>query len=283
MEEHIKLSVIIPTIGRVKELDELLESLLNSKFSNFEIIIVDQNQQDILSTVINKYNDRMLIRHHRVNFKGLSKAKNYGVSIARGEFISFPDDDCKIFLDTYDNAFDVLEKSRADMVFGKCVDEKEKDSVLNFQKQQYLLNPQNMLGGFVEATVVCKKTVFQEFVFDENMGAGTFFGAEEGYDWLYRVLTQSATIAVYSPEIKFYHPQVILSKGDEASLKRVFSYSCGTAYLCMKHKFYGRYYKRLGMTIVASFLYFFRDKGVSVYYKTEALGLMVGKIFARKL
>ncbi len=45
-----------------------------------------------------------------------------------------------------------------------------------------------MLGGFVEATVVCKRDVFMNFEFDENMGAGTFFGAEEGFDWLYRIL-----------------------------------------------------------------------------------------------
>jgi len=75
-----------------------------------------------------------------------------------------------------------------------------------------------MLGGFVEATVVCRRNIFDKFQFDENMGAGTFFGAEEGFDWMYRILTQSSIKAYFSPEILFYHPKVILAKGDYSSL-----------------------------------------------------------------
>ena len=187
-----------------------------------------------------------------------------------------------MFPDTFAKAFQLLENEKCDMVFGKCIDEKGNDSVLNFQKEKYTLTKENMLGGFVEATVVCKKEIFDNFKFDENMGAGTFFGAEEGFDWLYRILTESSTKAVFSPEIKFYHPQVILSKGDLSALNRVFKYRCGTAYLCHKHHFAGKYYKRLIMAYVASKLYYFTDKDKAKYYKTEFLALQLGKIFAEK-
>lgn len=136
--------------------------------------------------------------------KACLKRKNYGAKVAKGKFISFPDDDCKIFLDTYQKAFKLLDEKKSDMVFGKCIDAEGNDSVLNFKKYEYHLHPSNMLGGFVEATVVCKKEVFDDYKFDENMGAGEFFGAEEGFDWLYRILTSSSYTAFYSPEIKFY-------------------------------------------------------------------------------
>lgn len=283
-QEHITLSILVPTIGRTAELDMLLDSIQKAMLHlPYEIIIIDQNPAEFLDEVLSKYQHVLPISHHLVAFKGLSKAKNYGVKVSKGDFICFPDDDCKVFPDTFAKAFQLLENEKCDMVFGKCIDEKGNDSVLNFQKEKYTLTKENMLGGFVEATVVCKKEIFDSFKFDENMGAGTFFGAEEGFDWLYRILTQTDAKAVFSPEIKFYHPQVILSKGDLSALQRVFKYRCGTAYLCQKHGFVGQYYKRLLLSYGAFLSFYFLDREKSIYYQTEYHALRLGKIFAGKI
>lgn len=283
-QEHIKLSILVPTIGRKHELAMLLQSILDAALRfNYEIVIVDQNPVGFLKEVLDQYQNQLPIIHHLVSFKGLSKAKNYGVKVSKGEFICFPDDDCKVFHDTFAKAFQLLDNENCDMVFGKCIDDKGVDSVLNFRKQQYTLNSKNMLGGFVEATVVCARGIFEKFEFDENMGAGTFFGAEEGFDWLYRILTKTDAKAVFSPEIKFYHPQVILSKGDLSALQRVFKYRCGTAYLCQKHGFVGQYYKRLLLSYGAFLSFYFLDREKSIYYHTEYHALRLGKIFAGKI
>ena len=279
----MKLSIIIPTINRTIELQALLYSIERYVLNiEYEVIIIDQNPSGFLDSIITEFNEKLNLKHHVVLFKGLSKAKNYGAKEAVGEYLSFPDDDCTIYENTYKTAFEILQREDCDMVFGKCVDEKGANSVVNFKNYEYFLCTKNMLGGFVEATVVRKKEIFDNFKFDENMGAGTFFGAEEGFDWLYRILTESSTKAVFSPEIKFYHPQVILSKGDLSALNRVFKYRCGTAYLCHKHHFAGKYYKRLIMAYAASKLYCFTDKEKAKYYKTEFLALQLGKIFAEK-
>lgn len=281
INENPILSIIVPTIGRIKELDELLLSLSNCKISvGYEILIVDQNKDIILDDILAKYT-ALPLKHHKVNFSGLSKAKNYGVTLASGDYVSFPDDDCKIFENTYNLAFEILEKNNADMVFGKCIDEQGKDSVLNFRKDEYTLNKDNMVGGFVEATVVCKKSIFEAFQYDENMGAGTFFGSGEGFDWMYRILTQSTFKAYYSPEILFYHPQVILEKGNLASLNRTFKYSCGTGYLCRKHNFLKKYHKRLILVKLANFGFYFFNKEKYNYYSAELYGLKTGYLFSK--
>ena len=102
--------------------------------------------------------------------------------MAKGKYISFPDDDCKVFLETYEKVFKLLDEKKYDMVFGKCVDVEDNDSVLNFKKYEYQLNSSNMLSGFVEATVVCKRQVFDDLLIDENMDAGEFFRAGEGFE-----------------------------------------------------------------------------------------------------
>ncbi|WHF53048.1 glycosyltransferase [Chryseobacterium gotjawalense] len=282
-EKPIKLSIIIPTIGRKKELQLLLNSIVKASLPfSFEVVIIDQNPAGFLEELVLSFAGVLPVQHHVVDFKGLSKAKNYGVLHSSGQYVSFPDDDCIVFKNTYPAAFAVLEKTAAALVFGKCIDDHGKDSVLNFQKKPSFLSPKTMAGGFVEATVIADREVLLHFTFDENMGAGTFFGAEEGFDWLYRILTESDYTAYYTPEIHFYHPQVILSKGDLASLNRVFQYRCGTAYLCVKHGLHYKFYKRLIMAQMACYIYFFTNRSNADYYKIEVLALKIGKICSKK-
>jgi glycosyltransferase involved in cell wall biosynthesis len=281
--KNIVLSIIIPTIGRKSELLDLFKSLVTSiENISYEIIIIDQNPKGFLDDILNEYRDALNISHHNVDFKGLSKAKNYGAKLAKGLYLSFPDDDCKIFPDTYSKALETVESKKVDIVFGRCIDSNGNDSVLSFKKEPYILNKNNMLGGFVEATGIINKSVFKQgFLFDENMGAGCFHGAEEGYDWLYRILTKSKLKAIYNPEILFYHPQVLLDKGSQQALKRVFTYSCGTGYLCKKHKFYSRYFKRLALVIGSIPVYLVFNRRKMRYYFVEFLGLLSGYILAK--
>lgn len=277
------MSLIISTIGRQKELDELLNSIvINLIGFSYEVIVIDQNPKGFIDEIIEKYKSHMIITHCNVDFKGLSKAKNFGAKIAHGDFLSFPDDDCKIFSDTYSKALNNIISKKVDIVFGRCVDSEGKDSVLRFKKTPYILNKDNMLGGFVEATGIINKRVFEQgFFFDENMGAGCFHGAEEGYDWLYRILTGSSIKAFYSTEIIFYHPQVLLDKGSIQALKRVFTYSCGTGYLCKKHKFYYRYFKRLALVFASLPIYILINRKKGRYYFVEFLGLLSGFTLAK--
>jgi glycosyltransferase involved in cell wall biosynthesis len=281
-KSKVKLSIIIPTIGRIVELSELLKSLeMAIQNLTYEIIIVDQNQLGYLDDCLKKFNDNLNIIHHNVSFRGLSKAKNFGVKIAQGNFLTFPDDDCKVFPNSYSKALQLIDCQGIDVVFGRCVDSKGVDSVLKFKNAPYLLNESNMLGGFVEATGVISKRVFEHgFLFDENMGAGCFHGAQEGYDWLYRILSTSNLKAFYTPDVIFYHPQVLMDKGSLQSLKRVFTYSCGTAYLCKKHHFYFKLIIRLTLVMLSLPVYLIFNRKNARYYFAELLGLLSGLVIS---
>ncbi|KFF29387.1 hypothetical protein IQ37_06200 [Chryseobacterium piperi] len=281
----MKLSIIIPTLGRRAEVEKLLQSIADANIAcAFEIIIVDQNTEALIDDIVAMAMSWLPIRHYKVGFKGLSKAKNFGFRKAAGVYISFPDDDCLIYKNTYAKAIELIRAQDLDIIFGKCLDEKGNDSVLQFKKKAYYLNKNNMAGGFVEATTICKADILRTYEFDENMGVGTFFGAEEGFDWLYRILSdkKAPKKVLFSPDVEFYHPQVILSKGDLASLNRVFKYRCGTAYLCVKHHLHMKYYKRILISIFGYILYKLVDKKSSDFYAVEFSALLMGKRFAKK-
>jgi glycosyltransferase involved in cell wall biosynthesis len=276
----MQLSIIISTINREKELEALLASIeKHVKNVTFEVIIIDQNPPGFLDDVILKFKENLKISHHLVAFRGLSKAKNYGAKIAKGEYFTFPDDDCMLLSNTYFDALEILQSQSFDIVFGRCIDSKGQDSVMKFKKESTKLNTNNMFGGFVEATGVIHKSVFDKgFYFDEKMGVGCFHGAEEGYDWLYRILTSIKSEVFYSTKIIFLHPQVLIDKGSKFSLKRVFTYSCGKAYLCKKHKFYAMYIKRLVLVSMSIPLYLLINPKKAKYYISELLGLISGFI-----
>jgi glycosyltransferase involved in cell wall biosynthesis len=86
------ISLIVATLNRVTELERLLDSLEEQTYRDFEVLIVDQNPDERLAPLL-ALHPSLGIRHLRSE-RGLSRARNAGLRIARGEIIAIPDDDC---------------------------------------------------------------------------------------------------------------------------------------------------------------------------------------------
>ena len=92
------ISVITPTYNRVEYLGNSIESVLSQTYSDFELIIVDDNPiqseaRKKTEEVIRKYSDsRIRYIKNPMNLGGAA-ARNRGIDEARGEYIAFLDDD----------------------------------------------------------------------------------------------------------------------------------------------------------------------------------------------
>ncbi len=86
------ISLIVSTLGRTDELERFLATLDTQVFRDFEVILVDQNPDDRLKPLLARH-CRLPIQHLR-SAKGLSRGRNVGLAVARGEIVSIPDDDC---------------------------------------------------------------------------------------------------------------------------------------------------------------------------------------------
>lgn len=87
-----KCSVVIPSHGRALYLQRVVDGLANQTMTDFEVILIDNNQHAQLGALNpGRLLERLQVVHEpRV---GLSRAKNRGVAHARGEFVAFLDDD----------------------------------------------------------------------------------------------------------------------------------------------------------------------------------------------
>ncbi|HEX8278702.1 MAG TPA: glycosyltransferase, partial [Segetibacter sp.] len=77
------ISAIVATLNRKDQLFALFNSLLHNSNVNLELIIVDQNDGNFLHDVIVDYQDKLDIKHVKFKHKHLSKARNFGVSLAK--------------------------------------------------------------------------------------------------------------------------------------------------------------------------------------------------------
>lgn len=89
-----RFSLIIPTVGRTVELQKMLESVANQRSVNCEIIIVDQNDDTRVASLLSGLPADIQVLHLRLEAKNPSMARNVGLERALGEIIAFPDDDC---------------------------------------------------------------------------------------------------------------------------------------------------------------------------------------------
>jgi glycosyltransferase involved in cell wall biosynthesis len=86
-------SVVLPTYNRLSSLRQALESVLRQDFSDFEVIVVDDGSTDGTGAYLTSLADPRLRTCGQTN-AGPAAARNHGVSMARGEFLAFTDDDC---------------------------------------------------------------------------------------------------------------------------------------------------------------------------------------------
>ena len=89
----MKYSIIVPVFNRPDEVDELLSSLLNQTFTDFEVLIVEDGSQKPCDEVCNKYADRLDLHYFMKPNSGPGQSRNYGAEHAKGEYLLILDSD----------------------------------------------------------------------------------------------------------------------------------------------------------------------------------------------
>lgn len=90
----MRFSVIVPIYNVEKYLNKCIDSIMNQTYNDFELILVDDGSPDNCLSICNHYadTDNRIKVIHQEN-KGVSIARQNGVSIAKGEYLAFIDSD----------------------------------------------------------------------------------------------------------------------------------------------------------------------------------------------
>lgn len=88
------ISIIVPVYNVSAYLEQCINSILNQKYYNYEVILVDDGSTDKSGIICDRYAEKYnCIRVIHKQNGGLSDARNHGLDIARGSYICFIDSD----------------------------------------------------------------------------------------------------------------------------------------------------------------------------------------------
>lgn len=96
-------SIVIPTYNSEKYISKCLDSILSQSFSNYEIIIIDDDSRDDTKKIISNYknkNYKKIIFFQFKKNKGPGEARNKGIKEAKGKYILFVDSDDSLIEDS---------------------------------------------------------------------------------------------------------------------------------------------------------------------------------------
>lgn len=119
-------SIIIPTYKGEDSLPIALQSIVKQSYSNIEVIVSDDNgkgdeSQIKTEKVINEFKNKLNITYLVNEHVNGSHARNEGLKVAKGEYVSLLDDDDFYLQDYVKDAVDTFENNDTDLVFFNVV------------------------------------------------------------------------------------------------------------------------------------------------------------------
>lgn len=106
------ISIIVPIYNVEQYLNKCVDSIIHQSYSKLEIILVDDGSPDKCGEICNEYaakDNRVKVVHKKNG--GLSDARNAGIELAKGEWITFVDSDDYISVDYVETLYGLVAKN----------------------------------------------------------------------------------------------------------------------------------------------------------------------------
>ncbi len=206
MNSHIEkglVSVIVPTHNRSAMLRRAIESIRRQDYSRLEIIVVADNCTDDTRDVVAGFDDSRIIYLPVVKSVGGAQARNFGLDIAKGEYITFLDDDDEWYEHKLTMQMQLLDASSNAAMVSCNFDlyDGERDTPLAFSETVTLddLLYENACGSF--SFCMTKRDFVKDLKIDATLKS------HQDWDLWIKILhsTSMNCCVVQEPLVRYYH------------------------------------------------------------------------------
>ena len=205
---NLKISVIIPTFNREKQIRNSIKSVLNQTYNNLEIIIVDDGSTDNTKEEVKKITDKRVKYIKLKQNKGAAFARNIGIKKSKGNFISFQDSDDYFYPNKLELQLkNLINQNSISLDFCKIrifFNSTYNYFIPNLETEKKIktgnyLNELITKGNFISTqAILVKKEILDNFLFDPN------FPRLQDFDLILRMIqkikfsyTQQALVNLY--------------------------------------------------------------------------------------
>ena len=218
------ISLVIPNMDHIDDLDKLLKSLEKSTYSNYEVIIVENNSKnketfEYYDKIIQK-DKRIKVFKYDINYFNYSAIVNYGVECSNGEYIVMLNNDIEFITTDWMEQM-LMYAQRPDVGIcgaklyfpdktiqhagvtigtrGLAGHRNKEISEKDFQKDDYINIVQDLSAVTAACFMIRKQLYIDMLGFDEKLAV-----AFNDVDFCLKVRTAKYLI-VYNPFIEAYH------------------------------------------------------------------------------
>ena len=229
------LAVVIPTRGQGDQVRRTLASLLSLDDQTFEVILVDQSDDDSTADAVASFLSDPRFRYLRSDTRGISAARNVGVEATRAPLIAHTDDDCEAkpaWPQSVIRAF--AAHADADLLFGNVeTGPHPPDSFI----PSYYVARESVVRGLANKTdaegigacMAYRRPLWREIGgFDVALGVGGPFGAGEEVDFTIRALAAGKAVVETADVAVIHHGIRKWESGDDLFYR--YLYGIGGAY-----------------------------------------------------
>ena len=207
-------SLLLATLDRSKEIKECLNSLIEQEYKNFEVIIIDQSENKFTEEAVKEFST-LCIRYYHVKFRGLSKARNFGLRYANGSYCCLLDDDAIYASDYLKIAKDFIDNYDDTILSGVIFDiEDHETPFINYHnyRNKKILSALDITKYCPSAALIFPTKIIESCGnFNERLGVGNAFAAGEETDFLLLAYDVGYKI-LFTNELIVYHPIKTSSK-----------------------------------------------------------------------
>lgn len=170
------VTVIIPTYNREKTIKRAISSVLNQTYKDIELIIVDDCSSDNTKKIIKTIKDERLKYYRLEKNSGACYARNYGIKLAKGDYIAFQDSDDEWYSNKLEEQLKNMEANKSYLDFcSYLVKSSSKNKKLpNFNKiiriKLFGYEKALALGNFMGTPLLLiKRECINNYTFDDKL------------------------------------------------------------------------------------------------------------------
>lgn len=208
----MRMTAVVCTRNRGAMVADAVGSILANDHPDFELIVIDQSTNDLTQSALCDLRANPRMRYVRSQARGLSNARNLGISLAKSAKVAMTDDDCTVpvdWLTRMEHALDHAEPVA--IVIGNVVAasyDKSKGFVPNYSQTSSFLaksvRDKHRIEGMAACMGIRADACGKLNGFDPSLGSGSRFHSADETDMIIRALL-AGYLVLETPDVVVTH------------------------------------------------------------------------------
>lgn len=173
-ERDFMVSIILPTYRQKELMKKAVNSVLSQSYRNIELIIVDDNYDSFLKSeneeFFNNLKDKRVVYVQNERNLGSARSRNKGINIAKGDYITFLDDDDLYSYEKVERQLKFMLDNQLDVSVCNMILTNERGKIIDARRRKYFSNNEPLIVKHLKYHITGTDTMMFRTSFLKTIG-----------------------------------------------------------------------------------------------------------------